>query len=367
MKFKIKDVISKLEKLAPVEYAEHYDNVGLITGFYDQEIKNILVTLDLNEEVIIESIQKKCNFIITFHPIIFNPIKNIVGNTYFKKVLICALKNDIAIYTIHTNLDYICNNVSSYVAKILKISKNKVLIPKKGIMKKLYVYVPVNYAKKVRNSLFEAGAGNISNYSHCSYNFDGLGSYMGNEKTNPFIGKKNIFHMEKETCISVIFPSYKLEDIKKAIFNNHPYEEISYEIHNIENINPNIGIGIVGFLEKEMSEYDFLYFLKKKMDLFYIRHSKLRKKSIRKISIITGSGSFGIYPSIMEKSDVFISSDLKYHDFFKSNGNILIIDIGHYESEKFVKKILKSFLEKKFHSIFVYESKINTNPIKYFS
>ncbi|WP_185873430.1 Nif3-like dinuclear metal center hexameric protein [Blattabacterium cuenoti] len=367
MKIFAKDIIIKLEKLAPKEYSEYYDNVGLIIGCKEQEIKNILLTLDLTEKVIEEAIKKNCNFIITFHPIIFYPIKKINGDNFTERILINALKNDILIYSIHTNLDYSWNGISSYITNILGINKEKVLIPKKNIMKKLYTYVPIDYTKKVRDALFKAGAGEISNYSHCSYSYNGIGSYMGNKFSKPFIGDKNKFCIEKETCISVIFPSFKLKNIKKSLFDNHPYEEISYEIHNIENINPHIGIGIVGDLYKEINEYNFLSLLKDKMNLSYIKHSKFINRNIKRVSIINGSGRFGIEQSIKESSDAFITSDLKYHDFFKSEDKILIIEIDHYESEIFFKKLIKTFLEKDFNSIFIYESKINTNPIKYFS
>ncbi|ACY40480.1 hypothetical protein BLBBGE_473 [Blattabacterium sp. (Blattella germanica) str. Bge] len=362
----VRDIADKLESLAPIEYADSYDNVGLIVGSFHQKIRNVLITLDLTEEVFYESINKKCNLIISFHPIVFKPIKNITGKTFSERVIISALKNDVSIYVIHTNLDFIWKGTSDFISKLLKIKKEKVLIPKKGTLKKMITYVPVHYAEKVRNSLFEAGAGNISNYSHCSYNFDGLGSYMGNDKTEPFSGKKGVFHMEKETCIGVIFPSHKLNIIKNALFQNHPYEEIAYEIYNIENVNSYIGIGFIGSLEKKMNESDFLLFLKNRMNFPCIRHSHFTEKKIKKVAIITGSGRFGIEPAIREKADVFISSDLKYHDFFKSEKKILIVDVGHYESEKIAKNLLKSFLDKNFTSISIYESEVHTNPVKYF-
>ncbi|WP_185872360.1 Nif3-like dinuclear metal center hexameric protein [Blattabacterium cuenoti] len=362
----VRDITKKLENLAPIEYADSYDNVGLIVGSLDQKIINILITLDLTEDVFNESINKKCNLIISFHPIIFKPIKNIIGKTFSERIIISALKNNVSIYVIHTNLDSIWEGPSDYIFKLLKIKKEKVLIPKKETIKKMITYVPISYAEKVRNSLFEAGAGNISNYSHCSYNFDGFGSYMGNNKTKPFFGEKEIFYMKKETCIGVIFPSHKLNVIKKALFKNHPYEEVAYEIYNIENVNPYVGIGFLGELEKDMNEYDFLVFLKKKMNFSYIRHSHFTNKKIKKIAIITGSGRFGIEYAIKEKADVFISSDLKYHDFFKSEKKILIVDVSHYESEKINKNLLKSFLDKNFPFISIYESKIHTNPIEYF-
>ncbi|WP_185871788.1 Nif3-like dinuclear metal center hexameric protein [Blattabacterium cuenoti] len=366
MKVFVKDIADILENIAPVKYAHSYDNVGLIVGSFHKKVKNVLITLDLTEEVFYESINKKCDLIISFHPIIFQSIKNITGKTYSERVIIHALKNDTSIYVIHTNLDMVWDGPSSYISKLLKINREKVLFPKKENLKKLTTYVPIDYASKVRNALFEAGAGNISNYSHCSYNFDGFGSYMGNKKTKPFFGKKEVFHMERETCINVIFPNYKLNIIKNALFKSHPYEEIAYEIYNIENISPYIGIGFIGNLMKKMNEYDFLCFIKKKMNVTCIRHSNFREKNIQKIAMITGSGRFGIETAIKEKADVFVSSDLKYHDFFKHEKKILIVDIGHYESEKFTKNLVKSFLDKNFTSISVYESEIHTNPVKYF-
>ncbi|WP_185851127.1 Nif3-like dinuclear metal center hexameric protein [Blattabacterium cuenoti] len=366
MKILVKHIAEKLEIFAPIEYAESYDKIGLIVGSYDQEVKKIMITLDLTEEVFSESMDKKCNLIISFHPILFKPIKSLIGNNYSERVLISALKNNISVYVIHTNLDVIWDGTHSYISKLLKLTKEEVLFPKEGSIKKLTTYVPYSYSEKVRNALFNAGAGNISNYSHCSYNVDGYGTFMGNDKTKPFLGKKGYFHMEKEMCINVIFPTHKLHSIKHALFNSHPYEEVSYEIYKIENINPYLGIGRIGLLEEEMNEYDFLHYLKRKMSLSCMRHSIFTGKNIKNVSIIAGSGSFGIEKSIEMKADVFISSDFKYHDFFKSNQQILIVDIGHYESEKSNKYLLKYFLDKKFIHIPIYESEIDTNPVKYF-
>ncbi|WP_185873981.1 Nif3-like dinuclear metal center hexameric protein [Blattabacterium cuenoti] len=367
MEVLVKDISKILENFAPIEYAEDYDNIGLIIGSYNQKVTKILITLDITEKVIEESIYKKCNLIISFHPIFLkNSIKKLNGSTYLERLVISALKNDISIYVIHTNLDVIWQGTNSYISQILKLNRMKVLIPKIGTMKKLTTYVPVSFAKKVRNSLFDAGAGKISNYSRCSYNFDGLGSFMGNEKTKPVVGKKGKFHLEKETCINVLFPFHKLNRIKKALFKNHPYEEVPYEIYNIENINPYLGIGIIGYIEKKINESDFLFYLKKTFNLSCIKHSPFIGKKINKITMIAGAGSFGIEYALKEEAHVFISSDLKYHDFFKNENKILIVDIGHYESEQFNKNLLKDFLNKKFIHIPVYESKILTNPVQYF-
>ncbi|WP_223843699.1 Nif3-like dinuclear metal center hexameric protein [Blattabacterium cuenoti] len=367
MEIMVKDISDKLEDLAPLDYSEPYDNVGLIVGDLFKKIQNILITLDLTEEVMIESINKKCDLIIVFHPVIFHPIKKINGNTFSERVIIYAIKHDISIYVIHTNLDAVWEGTGSFVYNLLKINKEKVLIPRKGTMKKLNTYVPVNYAEKVRNALFLKGAGNISNYSHCSYNVEGLGSYMGNEYTRPFFGKKEVFHLEKEICISVLVPNHKLKLVKEALFQTHPYEEVAYEIYDINNTNPHIGIGMVGNLIDEMNLHDFLSYIKKNMNLSCIKYSnRNNKKKIKRVSMIPGSGRFGIESAIKEQSDAFISSDFKYHDFFKSEKDLVILDIGHYESENFNKNLIKSFLEKNFDSIFVFKSEINTNPVEYY-
>ncbi|WP_185882535.1 Nif3-like dinuclear metal center hexameric protein [Blattabacterium cuenoti] len=366
MDITVKNITDQLENFAPIEYSEPYDNVGLIIGSYEQIVRKLLITLDITEEIIEEAIKKTCNLIISFHPILFKPINKLTGLISQERIIILSLKNNISIYVIHTNLDVIWNGINSYISNILDLYNTKVLFPKKGIIKKLTTYVPISYAERVRNSLFSAGAGEFNNYSCCSYNFDGIGTFLGNEDANPTIGKKQHFNIEKETCINVIFPYHKIHSIKNALFTSHPYEEVAYEIYNLENYNSRLGIGISGFLKKEMNEYDFLRFLKTKMSLSYIRHSFFTGKELKKIAIISGSGSFGIEHAIKGKYQVFVSSDLKYHDFLKSTNKIFLIDINHYESEKFNKIIIKSFLQQRFSSIDIAESSICTNPIQYF-
>ena len=282
----IKDITNYLEELAPLNYAEDFDNVGLLVGNYNTEVSGVLVTLDTLEETVDEAIEKKTNLIISFHPIIFSGLKKLNGNSYVERVVLKAIKNDIAIYATHTALDNSKNGVSAKICEVLGLQNTKILIPKKGIIKKLTTYVPSDNAESLRGSLFNAGAGNIGNYNNCSFNTTGEGTFRGNEYSNPVIGRKGKLHTEKETQISVVFESKNESAVLKALQNNHPYEEVAYELITTENIHQNIGMGMIGELPNEMDETAFLHYLKKTMKTDCIRHSQLMHKKIKKVAVL---------------------------------------------------------------------------------
>ena len=361
----IKEVTNYIEELAPLEYAEEFDNVGLLVGSYNTKISGILVTLDTLEATVEEAITKKCNLIISFHPIIFGGLKKLNGNSYVERVVLKAIKNDIAIYATHTALDNSKNGVSAKMCEILGLRNTKVLIPKKGIIKKLTTYVPINDSDTLKNSLFSVGAGSIGNYDHCSFNVLGNGTYKGNEESNPVIGEKGKLHTEKEIKISIIYESKYEKSILEALKENHPYEEVAYEIVMTENIHQNIGMGMIGELSSEMEEKDFLLYLKKTMKTDCVRHSALINKKIKKVAVLGGSGSFAISNAKKAGADAYISADFKYHEFFKAENSILLADIGHYESEQFTKNLLVDYLTKKISNFAVILSEKSTNPIYY--
>ncbi len=361
----IKDVTNYIEELAPLNYAEDFDNVGLLVGNYNSKISGILVTLDTLEETVDEAIVKKCNLIVSFHPIIFGGLKKLNGNSYVERVVLKAIKNDIAIYATHTALDNSINGVSAKMCEVLGLQNTKILIPKKGIIKKLTTYVPVKNADVLRNSLFSAGAGNIGNYDTCSFNVLGDGTFKGNENSNPFIGEKGRLQIEKETKISVIFESKNENAILKALEENHPYEEVAYEIVVTENIHQDIGMGMIGEFPSEMAEKEFLLYLKKTMKTDCVRHSNFINKKIKKVAVLGGSGSFAISNAKKAGADAYVSADFKYHEFFSAENSILLADIGHYESEQFTKNLLVDYLTKKISNFAVILSEKSTNPIYY--
>ena len=362
---KVKDITNYLEELAPLAHAEDFDNVGLLVGNYNTEVSGVLVTLDTLEEIVDEAIVKNCNLIVSFHPIIFSGLKKLNGKNYVEKAVLKAIKNDIAIYATHTALDNSNLGVSAKMCEVLGLENTKILIPKKGIIKKLTTYVPSQNAKKLRNSLFEAGAGNIGNYQNCSFSIDGKGTFNGNENSNPAIGKKGENHTENETQITVVFESRFESEILKSLYEHHPYEEVAFEIVTTDNWYQNVGMGMIGELPEAIDDAAFLQFLKKTMKTGCVKHSKFINKKIKKVAVLGGAGSFAINNAISSNADVYISADFKYHDFFKAENKILLADIGHYESEQFTKNLLVEYLTKKFTNFAVILSEKSTNPIYY--
>lgn len=362
---RINDVINHLEELAPLNYAEDFDNVGLLVGNKKSELKGILVTLDTLETVVDEAIEKNCNLIVSFHPIIFKGLKKLNGNSYVERTVLKAIKNDIAIYAIHTALDNALKGVNDIICNTLGLTNKRILIPQKGTIKKLTTYVPVNEASELRKALFIAGAGNIGNYDNCSFNIEGKGTYKGNEDSNPKVGEKGKLHTEDETQISVTFNKHIETKLLNTLFENHPYEEVAFEIKTLDNYNQNIGIGMVGELENEMETSTFFQFVKEKMNTSCIRHTKINTKTIKKVAVLGGSGSFAINAAKAAKADVLLTADLKYHDFFSAENQIILADIGHYESEQHTKTFLVDYLSKKITNFAVVLSTTNTNPVKY--
>lgn len=361
----IKELVELLEKLAPSKYAETYDNIGLLIGDTNTEVRGVLITHDTLEEVVDEAIEKNLNVIVSFHPIIFSGLKKLNGKTYVERTVLKAIKNDIAIYAIHTALDVDWNGVNSIILNKLGAVKKEILIPRTGAIKKLSTYVPIKDAENLRSKLFTSGAGSIGNYDSCSFNLEGDGTYRGNEESNPVIGEKGVLHTEREININVSYPAHLERNILATLFKEHPYEEVAYEIYTLDNENQKIGLGMIGELENEMDEVEFLNFLKEKLPTQCIRYSKLLNKKIKRIAVLGGSGASATGAAIAKGADIFISADFKYHDFYQAEDKIIIADIGHYESEQFTKSILFEYLSKKITKFAVVLSEMNTNPINY--
>lgn len=362
---KVFEVIDELEKLAPTAYAEGFDNVGLLVGDAQAEVTKILVTLDTLESVVDEAIENGVNLIVSFHPIIFSGLKSLTGKNYVERVVQKAIKHDINIYATHTALDNSDLGVNYMISQKLNLVNTEILIPQKGTLRHLVTYAPMDIAEKVRQALIDAGAGGIGKYDSCSFNLEGVGTFRATEGANPYSGEIGELHFEKEMRISVLVPIHLEGKILKALRKAHPYEEVAYEIFELTNTNQDIGMGMIGELENEMSETEFLEYLKNNMQTEVVRHSKLLNKKIKKIAVLGGSGSFAISNAKRKGADVFVTADLKYHDFFQAENQILLADIGHYESEQFTKNLLTSYLSEKFPNFAVLKSEINTNPVHY--
>lgn len=362
---KLHSIIEEIEKFAPLSYQVSYDNCGLLVGNKNMDVSGAILCLDCTEDVVNEAISKNCNLIIAHHPIIFGGLKRLNGNNYVERTIIKAIQNNIAIYACHTNLDNVKLGVNHKIASKLGLVRTQILSPKSSILKKLVTFVPTENINNVRDTLFKAGAGNIGNYSECSFNTEGIGTFKGNAESNPFIGEKGKLSEEKETRLEVIFESYLESKILQALFKSHPYEEVAYDIYRLENSYQNIGSGLIGELEKPMPEIEFLTLVKDIFKVKHIKHTPILGKSIQKVALCGGSGSFLLKNAIMSKSDIYISSDFKYHDYFDAENQILVADIGHYETEQFTPEIFYEIISNKFPTFATYLTEINTNPVNY--
>ncbi len=362
---RLKEIINVIEQLAPSSYQEPYDNSGLITGNTEMEITGALICLDSLEIILDEAIEKKCNLIIAHHPIVFTGLKRLNGNNYIERVIIKAIKNDIAIYAVHTNLDNVYDGVNSKICEKLNLINCKMLSPKSHQLRKLVTFAQKKDAEAIRSALFKSGAGEIGNYSECSFTTTGIGTYKGNDESNPTVGAKNITSFEQEERIEVIFPKHLEGQIITTIKSNNTYEEVAYEIYEISNDNQFIGAGMVGELPNAMNPNEFLQFVKIKMNASCVRFTKPLLEPIKKVAVCGGSGSFLLEHAVKSGAQVFISADFKYHQFFDAESKIMILDIGHFETEQFTIELLGAYLSEKFPKFAVHLTELNTNPINY--
>jgi dinuclear metal center YbgI/SA1388 family protein len=361
----IRDVTRYLEEIAPLSYQESYDNAGLITGDPDSRVKGILVTLDCIESVVEEAVLSGCNLIVAHHPIVFRGLKRLTGAGYVERTVIKAIKNDIAIYAIHTNLDNVIGGVNRRIAEKIGLTNLRVLSPLKESLMKLVSFIPKEHTERVLAILHESGAGQIGDYKNCSFRVEGMGTFMPTGAATPFIGESGKQESVAEDRIEVIFPAFRESAVLKALRQVHPYEEIAYYLTKLSNENQEAGAGMIGELPSPMEPLAFLNSLKSRMDLHVIRHTALIQKPIRTVAVCGGAGSFLLPTAIRNGADVFVSADFKYHEFFDANGRIIVADIGHYESEVCTKELLKDVLIKKFPTFAIIFSKTVTNPISY--
>lgn len=362
---KLSQLSNFLESIASLSYQEDYDNSGIIVGNPQQEIKQALISLDCTEEVVEEAIQTGCDLIISHHPIVFRGLKKLNGETYIERVVLKAIKHDIALYAIHTNFDHVLQGVNAKLCEKIGVSEYRILSPKKNLLKKLITFCPESHAEKVRNSLFNAGAGHIGNYSDCSFSAQGIGTFKGNEQSNAFVGEKGHLHQEAEIRIETIYPIYLENILLQALRKAHPYEEIAYDLLALDNELTQVGAGMIGTLAQPMSEKAFLQQVKKQLNTQVIRHTAFRNKEIQKVAVCGGSGSFLLPQAIRAGADIFITADYKYHDFFDAEGRIVIADVGHFESEQFTQELLQEIITKKFPKFVTRLTSKNTNPINY--
>ena len=363
---KINQITQILEEWAPLSYAEDFDNVGLLVGDKNRSCTAPLITHDVTVAVVEEAIANNCNLIICFHPIIFKGLTSLTGKNYVEQTVLKAIENKIAIYALHTALDNHEFGISYHLGQLLSLTKQRILIPQKNSLFHLTTYVPISDKEKLLTALHDAGAGSIGNYSHCSFAVEGKGRFLPHENSSPAIGEKDKMTQVDEEQINVIVPKHAKNPVLNALKAAHPYETIAYELVAIENQHPNVGLGSIGELESPMDINSFLKLVKKNLNVPYIRHSESKRKNIKTVAVLGGSGSFCIDAAKAKGADALVTADLKYHDFFKAEKGLLLVDAGHYETEQFTKRIILEYLTKKIPNFAFTFSNENTNPVKYF-
>lgn len=361
----ISEISRTIESIAPLAYQESYDNAGLLVGSPSDEVSNALICIDITEAVVDEAIAEGFQLIIAHHPLIFGGLKKLNGKNEVERCVLKAIKNNIAIYAAHTNLDSVHGGVNSKICEKLKLQNCRILAPAKGQLKKLVTFIPTEQAPQVQQAVFAAGAGHIGNYDSCGYSLNGEGSFRAGEHTNPFVGEKGELHVEAEVRFETIFPAHLQGKIISALLAAHPYEEVAYDIYPLDNEFAQVGAGMIGELAEPMSETEFLQLTKKQFGCSVVRHSPLLGKTVRRVAVCGGAGSFLIRHAIGAKADIFVTGDLKYHQFFEAEGKLVLADIGHFESEQYTKEVFYELLTKKFPKFAIRLSAIDTNPVNY--
>jgi dinuclear metal center YbgI/SA1388 family protein len=363
---KVVEIVEFLEQWAPPSFQESYDNSGLLVGERHMEVSGITVCLDVTEAVVHDAIANSCNLIVAHHPIIFGGLKKLTGANYVERTVMLALRSNVAIYAIHTNLDHVKTGVNAEIASRLGLKNARILQPLKETLNKLITFVPDSHAEGVRKALFAAGAGNIGAYDNCSFNSSGTGTFRAGIGTDPFVGKQGEVHYESEVRVEVLVPEHLTDVVITAMKNAHPYEEVAYDLIKLQNERSDVGAGMIGTLESELTSGEFLALVKSSLEVPVIRYTPVNK-AIKKVAVCGGAGSFLLKTAIRAGADAFVTGDFKYHQFFDAEEKILIADTGHFENEQFTIDLIARQLKEKFPTFAIRKTEISTNPILYYT
>ena len=362
---KVSDLVAYLNQLAPFSYQESYDNSGLLVGDPTTEIKGVLVALDCVESIVEEAISIGANVIVTHHPIVFKGLKRLTGANYVERTVLKAIKNDIALIAIHTNLDNMPHGVNKIISDKLGLTNTSILVPREAGFLKLSVFVPITHSEVVRQAIADAGAGKIGDYDACSFTVSGTGRFRPSQEADPYIGSPGVLEEVQEERVDVVVPQHSLNAVLSAMKKTHPYEEVAYDLVALVNTNEYVGSGMVGELSDEVPVQEFLKTIKMTFNCGVVRYTESAKPKVKRIAVCGGSGSFLLSAAKRAGADVFITADFKYHEFFDAENRIVIADIGHFESEQYTSHWLVEQLQKKFTTFAVRLTSINTNPINY--
>jgi dinuclear metal center YbgI/SA1388 family protein len=361
----IADLARALEKAAPLAYQESYDNAGLQCGDPRAEIMGVLIALDCTPAILDEALQRGCNVVVVHHPVIFRPLKSLTGASEVERIIMQALKNDIAIYAAHTNLDNVRPGVNRKLGEKLGLQNLRILAPTSGNLAKLITYIPPTYTEAVLRALYQAGAGQIGEYAECSFRSDGVGTFTPGPGTQPFQGQPGQPEATPEQRVEALLPLHQQKAVLRALRQAHPYEEVAYEVVKLENDNQDVGAGMIGELPEPLAPAAFRQRLRSVLGVPVVKHTAF-DQPIRRVALCGGAGSFLLNKARAAGADAYVTGDLKYHEFFGPEGQLLLCDVGHFESEQFTSELFQELLTSTFSSTFaVLIAETLTNPVRY--
>ncbi len=366
---KVNDIHSILAAWAPKEIAWERDNVGLQVGDPEANVRGVLVCLDCTEQVILEARKQKADLIVSHHPLLFRAPKSITTADETGRAIRALIENKTNLYSAHTNLDFTAGGTSFAIAEALRLKNVEFLRKSYEVDKKIVTFVPRLHTQKVRNAMAEAGAGIIGNYDYCSFGIAGTGSFRGNSAANPAIGTKGKLESAEEIRLEMIGKQWNTEKIVKAMIAAHPYETVAYDIYPLQNASTEFGMGIIGTLKQPMGLSSFLQLVKKQLNARVLRRTTALNNVVQRIAACGGAGGELVDTAIAQHADVFITADVRYHDFHHATGKITLIDAGHFETEhpvvNAVVRKLNTEIRKLGQRIPVRAAKTSTNPIYY--
>lgn len=361
----VQDLMRVLERAAPLAYQESYDNAGLQCGDPLMEVRGVLIALDCTPAVVDEALRRGCNVVVAHHPLIFKPLKRLTGANEVEQTLLKAIRHEVALYAAHTNLDNVRHGVNRKLAEKLGLTNLRILDPKPGLLAKLITYVPLTHTEAVLQALYQAGAGQVGDYSECSFRTEGTGTFTPGAGTDPFIGRRGAAEAVREERVEVLLPLHLQQTALRALRQAHPYEEVAYEIVKLENTNQDVGSGMVGDLPEPLSPPEFRQRLRQALGVPVVKHTEFGQP-IRKVALCGGAGSFLIGKARAAGADAYVTGDLKYHEYFAAEGRLLLCDVGHFESEQFTGEIFRDLLMGNFGSTFaLFIAETLTNPVRY--
>lgn len=363
---RIQEIIDALERLAPPALQEEYDNSGLLVGEPGRSVETVLVSLDVTEEVVAEAQALGAGLIVSHHPVLFRPLKRLTGRNQVERTVMAALRANIALYAIHTNLDNVAHGVNAMMCRKLGLEGMSVLRPAGGALAKVVTFVPEARAESVRAAMFEAGGGHIGAYDQCSFNAVGEGTFRAGEGAQPHVGAVGSQHRESEVRVEMVVERWNVRRVVAAMRSVHPYEEVAHDVILLDNGHPTAGSGGVATFAQPVEWPDFVDRVKAAFGAPIVRHTAPPNRPIRTVALCGGTGSFLLPDAIRCGADVFLSSDFKYHEFFGTEGQITIADIGHAEAEGGISQWLVNQLadlKDGFPNFAVLLSEVRTNPI----